>query len=158
MTQIVLNKPGIRALIGQGEAAGMAEHVGMGGQGQIGHFAITADSGPDRLAGQRRAALANEEGFPRRVHRRPLFQPRLDEAQFVGAQGVGGGQPLLEAGDMQDPAFDIDLRELQSAGFRDPQAVTEQQGVDQAVVSPAAISITAGRAGCSYRDRTDHTG
>ena len=31
-------------------------------------------------------------------------------------------------------------------------------GVDQAVVSPAAISITAGRAGCSYRDRTDHTG
>lgn len=32
------------------------------------------------------------------------------------------------------------------------------QGVDQAVVSPAAISITAGRAGCSYRDRTDHTG
>ncbi len=33
-----------------------------------------------------------------------------------------------------------------------------QMGVDQAVVSPAAISITAGRAGCSYRDRTDHTG
>ncbi len=31
-------------------------------------------------------------------------------------------------------------------------------GVEQAVVSPAAISITAGRAGCSYRDRTDHTG
>ena len=31
-------------------------------------------------------------------------------------------------------------------------------GVEQAVVSPAAISITVGRAGCSYRDRTDHTG
>lgn len=33
-----------------------------------------------------------------------------------------------------------------------------EDGVEQAVVSPAAISITAGRAGCSYRDRTDHTG
>lgn len=37
-------------------------------------------------------------------------------------------------------------------------ALVRQLGVDQAVVSPAAISITAGRAGCSYRDRTDHTG
>ena len=33
-----------------------------------------------------------------------------------------------------------------------------EDGVEQAVVSPAAISITVGRAGCSYRDRTDHTG
>ncbi len=38
------------------------------------------------------------------------------------------------------------------------EKATEVLGVDQAVVSPAAISITAGRAGCSYRDRTDHTG
>jgi hypothetical protein len=36
--------------------------------------------------------------------------------------------------------------------------LTEHRGVEQAVVSPAAISITVGRAGCSYRDRTDHTG
>lgn len=50
-----------------------------------------------------------------------------------------------------------------------PQLIVEYQGkqhvlratrigVEQAVVSPAAISITVGRAGCSYRDRTDHTG
>ena len=31
-------------------------------------------------------------------------------------------------------------------------------GVEQAVVSPAAISITATPAGRSYRDRTGHTG
>jgi hypothetical protein len=36
--------------------------------------------------------------------------------------------------------------------------VVQLEGVEQAVVSPAAISITVGRAGCSYRDRTDHTG
>jgi hypothetical protein len=31
-------------------------------------------------------------------------------------------------------------------------------GVDPTVVSPAAISITAVLAACSYRGRTDHTG
>ena len=40
----------------------------------------------------------------------------------------------------------------------DVSQLSARLGVDQAVVSPAAISITAGRAGCSYRDRTDHTG
>jgi len=37
-------------------------------------------------------------------------------------------------------------------------SLANEFGVEQAVVSPAAISITVGRAGCSYRDRTDHTG
>ena len=40
----------------------------------------------------------------------------------------------------------------------DADAELSETGVEQAVVSPAAISITVGRAGCSYRDRTDHTG
>jgi hypothetical protein len=34
VAEIILNEPGIRALIGKGEAAGMAQHVGMGGEGQ----------------------------------------------------------------------------------------------------------------------------
>lgn len=34
----------------------------------------------------------------------------------------------------------------------------EEQGVEQAVVSPAAISITAGRDGCSCQGRSAHTG
>lgn len=62
VAEIVLNEPCIRPLIGQGEAAGVAQHVGMGGQGQPGHFAVAAHGRPDGLAGQGRAALADEEG------------------------------------------------------------------------------------------------
>ena len=102
MPQIVLNQPGIRALIGQSEAAGMAEHVRMGGQGEPGQLPVVAHGGPDGAAIERRAALADEEGFPRRGHRRPCLQPRLDEPDFVAAQGVRGRKPFLEPGDMQD--------------------------------------------------------
>ena len=34
VSEIILNEPSIRALIGQGEAASVAQHVGMGEQGQ----------------------------------------------------------------------------------------------------------------------------
>jgi len=34
VAEIVLNEPRIRALVGQGEAAGVAQHVGMCEQGQ----------------------------------------------------------------------------------------------------------------------------
>ena len=83
MPQIVLDEPGIRALIGQSKAAGVAEHVGMGGQGEPGPFAIAADGGPDGAAIERRAALADEEGIPRRSHRRPCLEPRLDEPLLI---------------------------------------------------------------------------
>ncbi len=145
MAQIILNEAGIRALIGQGEAAGMAEHVGMGGQGQIGHFAITADGRPDGLAGQRGAALADEEGFPRLVQGGPLFQPRLDEPQFIGPQGMRGRKPLLEPSHMQHPAFGIDLRQLQPTGFRHPQAMTEQEQEQAAVAGFVPCPLDGGQ-------------
>ena len=34
VSEVILNEPSIRALIGQGEAASVAQHVGMGEQGQ----------------------------------------------------------------------------------------------------------------------------
>ena len=40
MPEIVLNQPRIRALVGQGEAARVAEHVGMGGQGDRGRSGL----------------------------------------------------------------------------------------------------------------------
>jgi hypothetical protein len=133
VSQIVLNEPCIRALIGQGEAAGMAEHMGVSGQGQPGEFPIAADGRPDGFAIERPAPFADEEGFPRRVHGRPLFQPRFDQPEFIRPQGMRGGQALFEAGDMEDPAFAIHLREFHPAGFRDPQAMAEQQQQQTAV-------------------------
>ena len=133
MAEVVLNEPCIRALIGQGEAAGVAKHMRVSGQGQPGEFPIAADSRPDGFAVERPPAFADEEGFPRRVQGRPFFEPCLDEAQFIGPQRVRGGQALFEAGDMEDPAFAIHLRELHPAGFRHPQAVAEQQQQQTAV-------------------------
>ena len=52
----------------------------------------------------------------------------------------------------------ISMAKLRSVNQMLLVVVTLLVGVEQAVVSPAAISITVGRAGCSYRDRTDHTG
>jgi hypothetical protein len=38
VSEVILNEPRIRALIGKSEAASVAQHVGMGGkQGLVGH-------------------------------------------------------------------------------------------------------------------------
>jgi len=138
VSQIVLNEPGIRALIGQGEAAGMAEHVRMRGQGQPGQLPIMADSPPDRAAVERPAPFTDKEVFGNRIHPGPLFQPGFDEPEFIPPQGMRGGQALFEAGDMQDPAFAIHLGKFQAAGFRDAQTVAEQQQHQAAVAGLVA--------------------
>ena len=40
VSEIILNEPRIRALVGQGEAASVAQHVGMGEQGQRSGLAV----------------------------------------------------------------------------------------------------------------------
>ena len=145
VAEVILNEPGIRALIGQGEAAGMTEHVGVSGQGQPGLFAIAADGRPDGAAIERPAPFADEKIFPRRIQGRPFLEPGFDEPQFIGPQRVRGGQALLEAGDMEDPAFAIDLGQFQAAGFRDAQAVAEQQQHQAAVAGLVARAFDGGQ-------------
>jgi len=40
--EVVLNQSGVRALIGEGNAAGMAQHVGMNGNGEAGLLVVFA--------------------------------------------------------------------------------------------------------------------
>jgi len=115
------------------------------GQGQPGLFAIAADGSPDRAAIERPAPFTDEEGVPRRGHPLPFLEPRFDEPQFIGPQGMRGGQALLEPGDMQDAAFGIDLGELQPAGFRNPQAVAEEQQDQAAVTGLVARALDGGQ-------------
>ena len=61
MSQIVLNEPRVCPLIGQGEAAGVAEHVRVSGQGEPCLLAIIADSPPGRLAAEGAAAFADKK-------------------------------------------------------------------------------------------------
>lgn len=101
------------------------------------------------------------------------MMPEMDGMRFIAAFRAMYGRtaiPILmvTANDQKEVRYEallggandyltkpIDRIEF-SARVRNMLALRE--GVEQAVVSPAAISITAGRAGCSYRDRTDHTG
>jgi hypothetical protein len=48
--EIVLNEAGIRALVGEIKAAGMAQHVGMKGDGQLGFHAAFAQGDVDGRA------------------------------------------------------------------------------------------------------------
>lgn len=89
--KVVLDQARIRALVGQGEAAGVAEHVGMSGQGKARHFSIALDRNPGGFTAQRPAPLAHEKGVCVGLHLGPVREPRLDSPQLVSPQWMGGG-------------------------------------------------------------------
>src|SRR5450631_3464028 len=71
MSEIVLNQPRIRVLVGQSEAAGVAQHVGMGEQGQGSGLAVIPQEQIDGRAVQGLAPLADKE----RLHARSNLPP-----------------------------------------------------------------------------------
>jgi hypothetical protein len=82
---VILNEPRIRALIGEGEAAGMAQHVGMGAKGQGSGGAVFLQEQVDGRAVQRLALLAHKKRLAGRLHPGAFFQPCADSPQLVGA-------------------------------------------------------------------------
>jgi len=85
MAEKILNQPGIRAAIGQGEAASVAQHVGMGAKGQGGGLAKFLHDVVDSRAVQGRALLANEERLAGRLHAGALLEPSADCPELVAA-------------------------------------------------------------------------
>lgn len=61
--EIILNEPGIRALVGQGEAAGVAQHVRMSEKGQGGRTAVSLQEKMHRRPMQRLAAFTDKKSF-----------------------------------------------------------------------------------------------
>jgi hypothetical protein len=59
--QIVLDQPRVCALVGQGKAARMAQHVRVRVNGQVRQPAIVTDHHPGRLPAQRAAALTDND-------------------------------------------------------------------------------------------------
>jgi hypothetical protein len=64
--EIVLNEPGVCALVGEGKAAGMTQHVGMHRNGQPSLLAVLAQGEVDGRAVQWLALLTEEERPPQR--------------------------------------------------------------------------------------------
>ena len=85
VSQIVLNEPRICPLVGQGEAASVAQHVRMGGQGQPGQLSIFPDRQPGGAPVKRLPVLAHKKRPAGRFHFGALGQPCFDNAQLVGA-------------------------------------------------------------------------
>jgi hypothetical protein len=62
--QIVLQGACVMAVIGEFEPADVAQHVGVGGEGQPGGFACPGDQLPDIALGQRPDSLGRQQGGP----------------------------------------------------------------------------------------------
>src|SRR5690242_11608031 len=76
MPEIILNEPCVCALVGKRKAASVAQHVGMGREGQGGGLAACAKKQIDGRAVQRRALLADKETLAGRLHPGALLEPR----------------------------------------------------------------------------------
>jgi hypothetical protein len=85
MAEIILNEPGVGSLGGKREAASMAQHVGMGREGQGGCLAARIQHQIDGRAVQGLALLTHKERLASRFHPDALFQPRADCFQFIAA-------------------------------------------------------------------------
>jgi hypothetical protein len=70
--EIVLNEAGIRALVGEGKAACMAQHLGMNGNGELGLLAVLVQHQVDGRAVQGLALLTEEERPPCGKNDRPV--------------------------------------------------------------------------------------
>ena len=83
-TWIVLDQSRIRTLVGQGEAASVAELVRVGREGKPGLVAIFADRKPGGAPVKWLALLAHEKRPAGRFHACAFGKPCLDDAQLVG--------------------------------------------------------------------------
>jgi len=127
MSHIVLNKPHVCALIGESEAASVAQHMRMSLNRETCALAIRADRNPCRLAAERAAPFTDKKSVGLRLHCSTLGQPYLDHPAFVTPERVRSGQALFEPRDMQHSAFCVHLRQLKPAGLRHAQAMPEHQ-------------------------------
>src|SRR2546422_3387832 len=88
MAEIVLNQPRIGTLVGEGKAAGMAEHMRVCLNRQACVFAIAADHEPYRLTTERAAPLT----IRLRLHSRPFRQPGFYHSNFICPEWIRRGQ------------------------------------------------------------------
>ena len=145
VSKIVLDQARVCALVGQGEATSMAQHMRMHGQGQSGLLAVFTEKHKYGFPAQRPAPLTHEKGVRVGLHLGPIRKPRLDSPQLVGPQRVGGGQALFEAGDMQDAAFGVHLGENQPASLGHPQPMAEHEEQKAAVAGLVPCALGGGQ-------------
>lgn len=131
MAQIILDQPQIVAAIGEREAAGMAQHVGidMAETGMIagGRYDIV-----DSLPGQRLLPLRDEEpGQPVLA----LSKPTPDRAQLIAFDGMFDAEPAFQPRHPEAGLRQIDIITAERDGLRHPEPVAEQHQDEQVIAS-----------------------
>ena len=83
VSQVVLNQPRVGALVGQGKAACMAQHMRVSIHGQACELAIGADRQPGRFTAQGATPFTDKERISLRLHSRPFCQPGFDNLNLI---------------------------------------------------------------------------
>lgn len=142
MPQVVANQQGVRALVSQGEAAGVPEHVGVDRDGDPRELAVTSDEIANLAPAEWSSALAQEK--VRIIRCGPDREPALEEPRFVRPQRVRGPEASLEPVDVELPGLEVHLVEPEGASLRDPQTVPEHEEEQRAI---AGLVTGAGNGG-----------
>lgn len=135
VSQIVLYQSGVRPVIRQRIATGMAQHVRMRADRKSGFFAGIRQDVVQLLTGNGFSGALDEQ--PVITELRPLFtdtEPFAQGPYFPGNKGMDGGETVLDAQDVNLSSVQIDIGQAQLQQFGGPEAVEESHH-NQAVVT-----------------------
>src|SRR6516164_5075073 len=134
MAEPVLDEPRVVASVGQGVAAGVAQHVGMDPERQLGALANGFYEAINGVSRKWTAALGLKDESTRRV-----ALQLAQHAQFIAADRVDCGLAALRPADVQCRiAAPFNLRPLEIGDLDGPQAVPESNQDQRSV--PVAVA------------------
>src|SRR5215475_2955678 len=109
----MLQSAGVVAIIGEFEAAGMAQHVRMHGKRHVGDLAEALDEVMEAHGADWSATLANEYMDLARV-----LAPQLAQsADLIAPNRMNAWHAALGSADMQPALVELDLMPFQAADF-----------------------------------------
>ena len=137
MAEVGLQRAGIDTVVGQLIAAGMAQHVRVDLDAEIGRDCCPLDHAGKTGRRERRAAFRNEHERRRSaVALVPAERPHLS-----AGQGMRGRRAVLDAADMECRRLEVELLPSQVADLDGAQPVAEGEENHQLVAMAVAIVL-----------------